>query len=89
MPPRLLTAQCMRGSQGSRRAQPFKAPAANSRGVRGCGTLHAGMSQQVDSLEASSRYPQPEGSHERKVAALRADIRDIQASLQEMQANER
>jgi len=47
------------------------------------------MSQEASGLEASSRYPQAEGSHARRMAALQADIKDIQDSIREMQENER
>jgi len=47
------------------------------------------MSLEASDLEANSRYPQAEGSHARRMAALQADIKDIQDSIQELQQNER
>ena len=47
------------------------------------------MTSEASGLEASSRYPQSEGSHARRMAALHADIKDIKDSIQEMQDDER
>ncbi|KAJ9511152.1 hypothetical protein QJQ45_013224 [Haematococcus lacustris] len=41
------------------------------------------LSQQVRDLDASSRYPHSEGSHERRVAALKADI-NVETQRQEL-----
>ncbi|KAL6753948.1 hypothetical protein V8C86DRAFT_3028432 [Haematococcus lacustris] len=47
------------------------------------------LSQQVRDLDASSRYPHPEGSHERRVAALKADISDIHFAMQQLNSTHR
>ncbi len=49
----------------------------------------ADLSEDVSHLQACSVYPHAEGSHERGVASLEADIEDMRQSVAQLSASNR